>query len=212
MLASLRGKASDRKLRLFGVACCRQAQHVFVEELSQAAIAASERHADGLTSAEEMALAAEEANRLPSLKWFQLVDRSEGGRGAWQREAISVAVAIASPSIDIPSMCLLTRDILRAVQMNPYSWDSWFGWGRVRRRQADLLRHIMGNPFKPYQPPAHWPSSTVPLAEALYAGEGVSFALADALEEGGHSDLAEHFREPAHPKGCWALDAIVGKR
>ena len=51
----------------------------------------------------------------------------------------------------------------------------------------------------------------VQLADALYVGDDVAFALADALEETGHSQLAEHFREPEHPKGCWAMDLIMGK-
>jgi hypothetical protein len=35
--------------------------------------------------------------------------------------------------------------------------------------------------------------------------------LHDALLEAGHAELAEAFREPMHPKGCWALDLILGK-
>jgi len=36
--------------------------------------------------------------------------------------------------------------------------------------------------------------------------------LVDALEEAGHQELAQHFRkEEWHPKGCWAIDAILGK-
>jgi hypothetical protein len=80
-------------------------------------------------------------------------------------------------------------------------------------RQADLLRHIMGNPFRPYRSPSHWSSSIVTLAQTLHSGEDVVFALADALEEAGHPELAEHFRaEKDHPKGCWALDLLLDKK
>jgi hypothetical protein len=51
----------------------------------------------------------------------------------------------------------------------------------------------------------------VRLAEALYAGADCGFALHDALLEIGYTDLAEHFREPCHPKGCWAVDLILGR-
>jgi hypothetical protein len=36
--------------------------------------------------------------------------------------------------------------------------------------------------------------------------------LHDALLEAGHPELAEHFQqEQWHPKGCFALDLILGK-
>jgi hypothetical protein len=76
-----------------------------------------------------------------------------------------------------------------------------------------LLRHIIGNPFRPYPAPAHWPAAVIQLAEALYAGEDCGFALHDALVEAGHAELAEHFRHAQwHPKGCWVVDLILGKK
>lgn len=46
----------------------------------------------------------------------------------------------------------------------------------------------------------------------LYDGSDCAFALADALEEASQSKLAEHFRpEGWHPKGCWAVDLILGR-
>lgn len=77
--------------------------------------------------------------------------------------------------------------------------------------QADLLRHIMGNPYRPLAFPAHWPEPVVRLAEGVYAGDTCAFALHDALLDGGFADLAEHFLESFHPKGCAWLDAIMGK-
>jgi hypothetical protein len=76
--------------------------------------------------------------------------------------------------------------------------------------QAQLLRHLFGNPFQaPLAPPA---SPVIhALAEAVYAGQDSAFALHDALLDAGHADLAEHFGEPNHPRGCWALDLILGK-
>jgi hypothetical protein len=52
----------------------------------------------------------------------------------------------------------------------------------------------------------------VQLAQTLYDGTDCAFALHDALLESGHSALAEHFqKEHGHPKGCWAVDLILGK-
>src|SRR5262249_32013865 len=78
--------------------------------------------------------------------------------------------------------------------------------------QVELVRHIVGNPFRPYPAPLSWPSTVVQLAESLYDGQDCAFALHDALLEAGHVELAEHFRQETwHPKGCWALDVILGK-
>jgi len=75
-----------------------------------------------------------------------------------------------------------------------------------------LLRHIIGNPFRPYAAPDHWPSTVIQLADALYNGHDCTFALHDALLEAGHPELAEHFKEEQlHPKGCWVLDLLLGK-
>ena len=81
----------------------------------------------------------------------------------------------------------------------------------VLSQQADLVRHIVGNPFRSPKMPQTWPSDVTHLAAALYEGDDCAFALADALEEAGLSEWAAHFRQPDHPKGCWALDAILGK-
>lgn len=64
---------------------------------------------------------------------------------------------------------------------------------------------------QPYEVPDSWPQSIVQLADALHNGGHCGFALHDALLEAGHPRLAEHFQEPAHPKGCWILDLILGK-
>ena len=80
-----------------------------------------------------------------------------------------------------------------------------------QKKLCGLLRHIIGNPFRPYQPPSSWPASVVKLAQAAYDQQPCHFALHDALLEAGHVELAEHFKESYHPKGCYALDAILGK-
>jgi len=59
---------------------------------------------------------------------------------------------------------------------------------------------------------ANWPSTVVQLADALSNGQDCGFALHDALLEAGYPELAQHFRnEIEHPKGCWALDLLLGK-
>jgi hypothetical protein len=82
-----------------------------------------------------------------------------------------------------------------------------------RQQQARLLRHLVGNPFRPCPVPPYWPSAILQLAEAVYWGEDAAFALHDALLEAGHGELAEHFRQESwHPKGCWVVDLVLERK
>lgn len=98
----------------------------------------------------------------------------------------------------------------------------------TNQAKAALLRHVIGNPWKPWVVAQAdkdrralkdyqilnidcLTPEVITLAEALYAGENVAFALHDTLLEKGSPELAEHFQEPYHPKGCWALDLLLGK-
>jgi hypothetical protein len=90
--------------------------------------------------------------------------------------------------------------------------------GPVQKDQCELLREIIGNPFRPVAlNPAWlvWEGGTVPdLALGIY--DRRRFAempyLGDALEEAGctRAEVLDHCRGPAkHVRGCWVLDLVL---
>jgi hypothetical protein len=85
---------------------------------------------------------------------------------------------------------------------------------------CDLLREIVGNPFRPAIVNANWLRWRDGLVEKMVSAiyDERRFAelpvLADALEDAGcdNTDLLAHLRGPGpHVLGCWALDALLGK-
>jgi hypothetical protein len=182
MLEFLEGKASGRKYRLLACACCRLDWHALSDPRSRQAVEMAERVADGLATQAELAIAREAAHAVQTT----LVG---GPEEIWSACCAAVWVAASS-----------SRVAAWAVSKNT-----------ERKEQPVLLREIFGNPFRPALAPASWPSTVVALAEKMYAGEGRESELRAALEEAGQHELADHFRGPSHPKGCWALDLILAK-
>jgi hypothetical protein len=212
MLEFLRGKASDRKLRLFAAACCRSAWTYLTTHRSRTAVEVAERFADGqATNAElvrvyEMALdAAHKAQQRGSRRRFgHLLLRSEA------------KLFYAGQTAHLHKPFLVGR-------------LSWVGRDEdIKSISPNLLRDIFGNPFRPSPPlPAAvlaWNDATVPrIAQAIYderqmpqgtLDAGHLAILADALLDAGCEDeaLIGHCREPGpHVRGCWTLDMILGK-
>ena len=91
-------------------------------------------------------------------------------------------------------------------------------WASEKKEQADLLREIAGNPFRPHSVDPRWLTSTaVALAQTIYDQRAFDRLpiLADALEEAGCDgpELLAHCRgDGPHVRGCWAVDLVLGKQ
>jgi hypothetical protein len=228
MLEFLRGKTSDRKLRLFAVAGCRliwgwlSDEHDFYDVVFQTAVNVAEQFADGRVIEQELQL----VNRLAVSAWTP-------DEGTLREQLVWAAQAAAALTAEIPfryfgdppqstpiterTVWDCTNDALQHVawaleQGDAAGPDDAGQVNRAHCQLSELIRHIFGNPFKPYPAPRSWPSAVVQLATALYNGQDCIFALHDALLEAGHAEMAKHFKEEQqHPKGCWVVDTILNK-
>jgi hypothetical protein len=85
------------------------------------------------------------------------------------------------------------------------------------RYVVDVIRCIVGNPFRPVACDPSWRTTTVVgLTDAIYTERAFDRLpiLADALEEAGctHPDVLAHCRgDGPHARGCWVVDLILGK-
>lgn len=222
MLKALRGrrrKVDRRALRLFSLAVCCRFRSVVTDPRCLAALEAAKR--DALSPLDREARHAAKAPALQAVRLLRgcsiaaLEDDAEYWRGAVMVEA-SMACVYILDAVPLAGALQVSSQIAEAAAWELVRVFHGDGWGEARdaeqRFQANLLRHIVGNPFRSFPAPPVLPTAVVQLAAALEAGEPVVFALRDALLEAGQTDLAEHFdSDEPHPRGCWALDVIGGR-
>jgi hypothetical protein len=204
MLEFLRGKASDRKLRLFACVCCRRIWHLLVDPRSRHAVEVAERYADGQATEEEREMAAEEAWEV------NVTDNDRAGRAA--------NIAADLPGCEWGSAVGVSGNAAFAVGRNAGGITAR---QNEQRLQCAVLRDLFGPlPFHPVavSPSAlAWRAGTIPkLAQATYTHRAFDRLpeLANALEQAGctNADILGHCRQPgAHVRGCWVVDLLLGK-
>jgi hypothetical protein len=210
---------------MFACACCRRIERITNEQAFLKAVQASEAQADKLVEAAKVSDAIRPVGEMHDERYRRVFP----GDGAYFDQVFgnvktgliffwtSQAVQAAAFLIPGDGHRWTESAVHCAVAASEKSREAVSSERKTcpedeEKVQADLLRHIFGNPFRPYTAPPSWPSTVVQLAESLYGGQDCAFALHDALLEAGHAELAEHFREEkSHPKGCWVVDLILGK-
>jgi hypothetical protein len=238
MLGFLAGKASERKLRLVAAACCRRIWDLLTDDRSRDGVEAAERFADGLLTPEELDAARDNADSAEfSLRQTILMTQAKMDfRSPWghlevlAKHMASLAAARSAGALPTPPRRPLLESAEFAAQAKSLAPEAAAGAGSAAARKAeraaqgDLMREIVGNPFRPVDLPSAWLSPTVTgLAAAAYeardlpAGrlDNVRLAvLADALEEAGcdHIGMLNHCRQAgAHVRGCWVVDLLLRK-
>jgi hypothetical protein len=212
MLEFLRGKVSDRKLRLFGCACCRRVWDLLSDKYCRKALTVAERYADGEVSAEKLGFAWGDARRSAQVAHRQRLETAEGA-AMWAVSMLceaDIGRALAA--------------VIMAARCEAYPGDAE-QLAEAQRAQVTLLRDIFGNPFRP--PRLDLPSvlawndgAVASLAEAAYVHRSVPGGeldperlsiLADALEDASCSDadILGHLRGPGpHVRGCGVVDLV----
>ena len=90
-------------------------------------------------------------------------------------------------------------------------------YGEVSQSEANLMRDIFGNPFRPVTLDPRWLSSTVlDLARTIYDERVFERMpiLGDALMDSGcdSEEIIKHCQGTGpHVRGCWVVDLILGK-
>jgi hypothetical protein len=213
MLEYLRGKVSNRKLRLFAVACCRRVWKVLWTN-EQEAVEVAERFVDGLATEAEL------DNHSRLIPWNYgataaiAVCTPDAYRGtrACAEDASKVAAEEAAKNLSQRGRPKFGRKALQAAARSAEEIE-WVA-------QAVLLREIIGNPFRTGTIDPSWLSwndGTVPkMAQVIYEERRFEDlpVLADALEDAGCTDTAilNHCRaQGEHVRGCWVIDLLLGK-
>jgi hypothetical protein len=177
MFDLLPADASDRKLRLFGVACCHHVEeHLWAGSGSQFAIKIAEVYADHLTTEEELQTAQQAVeSRLELYPGEPVYDASFWACGRPMNEAAWRCAFYAANCSTRPIVGKGLECEAKAVAART----------RTTRAQAALLRDIFGNPFHSVTPNPTWLTSNVlALAQQMYNSRDFSPMpiLADALQ------------------------------
>jgi hypothetical protein len=219
MLFCVEAAASGRKLRLFACACCRRVWNEFVPPLVVGAVELAEAFADGGVGESVLARV-----RGVVTEHAAAAARSSGQGYLSYGYPAHVGRAAAAAAAPVPREAAHRAGVSAAHAANDSSpWDtlprsySDPEFVLERAAHADLLRDIFGNPFRPVRiKPAWLTSDVLALARGIYADLAFDRMpiLADALQDAGcdHDEVLAHCREAReHARGCWLVDALLGK-
>jgi hypothetical protein len=213
----LAGRGQARKWRLFACACCRRIWHLLPQPRARAAVETAEAYADGFADPDQLHLAWTTVRKVRSTwplhtKW---------------EEALTVVLIAANPSITEREAEHAARSAGNAVWHVEREREGWAAvepkqspaMDAERAAQCVLLRDLC-DPFHSVVVDPCWvrwnDGAVCQLARAIYVERRFEDLpiLADALEEAGCTDghLLAHCRSGGeHIRGCWAVDALLGK-
>jgi hypothetical protein len=218
LLGHLGQVPDQRRLLLFGVACCRRVAHLATPQM-QSLLERVEQFAEGLIPG--------------ALVAGDLAYPSSGMDGAEAGANQAIFGLVPGPRALVPAVGPIRSAELAAIAAGmafAYAAGTEQAWkeprravvAKERRDQAEIVRDLFGNPFHPVRfvdPMWHrWRDGLI-LSMVRSIAEECRYAdlpiLADALEEAGCTNgaLLDHCRSSGpHVRGCWAVDLLLGKQ
>jgi hypothetical protein len=232
MLNFLEGQASNRKLRLFAVACCRRLMPLLTDPQSRTAVEIAEKYADGLASPEELACAAKEADAVTKAERGAMTEEDLEDIPESSVSAVAEAVtrlhagaAAASTAGKATEVANWLADLAAELEGTPQG-DSFAADAAVaaqagsREVQVSLLHDLFGSASWPDPITLAWfawnDGTVRRIAQAIYDERAFDRMpiLADELEDAGcdNADILNHCRSGGeHVRGCWVVDLLLGK-
>ncbi len=209
MLEHMRGKASDRKLRLLACASAARVCKWLPTKRLRDAIAVAERVADGLLTRSEFKQCRTglQAHCFRPSWRFTSETAAHTIKQLLQPRAWNAAASVTDLATD--TVVIATAPARKAAVR-----DKELGY------HCSLLRDVFGNPFCPVSMPRSiyaWNDAALTrMANAIYDDRAFDqlALLADALEDAGCTDAAilGHCRGGGpHVRGCWVVDLLLGK-
>ena len=221
-----RKNTSNRKLRLFATACCRDIWDLIDSDQARSAVEIAEKFADGNATEEEI----DDANRLAQTladeiyeevnsqaEQIAIRDNLPDGwvHGAWECaidacSAMSACSEVSYPTgldvIRVARSAVLARGFKIAPKLFTEDGGGDFRLREVaeheqERLQATHFRDVFGNPFRPVAFSPDWRTTTATaIASQMYDSRefGAMPVLADALQDAGceNADILDHCRGP----------------
>jgi hypothetical protein len=231
MLLGIRDGVSERKMRLFAIACCQRIWDRITDPRCRAAVEFAERFVEvgvarrrGRTAVER---AARQACREADDAGYRSRNQPDHAARLIDGNAFHAALATLEGSAWFAahlasgfSANVATWEWIRDNHADPSVINPTVKEAELRQ-QVPLLRDIFAVPFQaaPAVSPTvlAWNDGTArKLAQVIYDERAFDRmpVLADALEDAGCSDqnLLSHLRVPGpHVRGCWAIDLLFGK-
>ena len=190
MIEFLRGRVSDRKLRLLGAACCRRVWPLLIRGAVRKVVKVNERYADGVVGASKLASALSCAGG-----WArgERAARTVLGLG-FDPDVAGVAAGCADLAGAGDAERRTQAQFVRCIFGNPFLPAPSISALWLKRGEETVRK----------------------LAQAIYTDRAFDRlpVLADALEDAGctDADILAHCRSGGvHVRGCWAVDLLLGK-